>query len=324
MPEEKKYLRKVIRIRASDSPNVRRALDQIAAGQRPTGQRADGTDILPGVLSWEMYVTRRKSWSAERQCVGLDADFWRGAQLFLYPTEWLNLAERRHELLRGAKRKAKAIGCDPAEGGDNTAMAAVDELGLIELVARKTPNTDDVARELVAFMRKHKVDPDRVCMDRGGGGKQHADRLRANGLRVRTVGFGEAVTEDPRHGVRTVSDRLDDKEGRAAFKNRRAQLYGELAELFDPGITDDGPRFALPPTEPLLRQEMVAVPKTYTKDGVLFVVPKHPDPGRPKETQTSLVQLIGWSPDRLDALALAVHALLHDAPRPTVSASAWG
>jgi hypothetical protein len=40
-----KYFRRVIRIKAEDSPNVRYALAQIAAGKKPTGEV-----ILPGVL----------------------------------------------------------------------------------------------------------------------------------------------------------------------------------------------------------------------------------------------------------------------------------
>ncbi len=340
MPDDqpKKYLRKIIRIRAEDSPNVRRARYEIDNGLPPTGkhwvQRDDKwvfEDVVPGVLSWEQYVIRRKSWDKVRQCVGLDAAFYRGAELLLYPPEWLNLAERRWELLRGQKRIAKGIGIDPAEGGDSTSMGAVDEWGLIELVSRKTPDTDDIPREAAAFMKRHKLfdKPERVCFDRGGGGKQHADRMRKQGLRVRTVGFGENMTDDPKAGTKTVSAKRNEREGRYEFKNRRAQLFGELSEWLDPGISDDGPRFALPPPSygdeyVKLRHEMAPIPKTYTKEGTLYLLPKHHDPSRPRENQVTLVSLIGWSPDRLDAVTLAAHAMLHDAPVVRAGAASWG
>jgi hypothetical protein len=327
-----KLIRKVIRICAQDSPNVRRAEWEIANGLPPTGMKADGSgEIVPGVLSWAEYRMRRKILDPIQQCIALDARFYQGAELLLYPPEWLNLAERRYEALRTVRRVCKGIGMDPAEGGDSTAMCAVDEYGIIELVARKTPNTDDIPRELMAFMVKHKMTDkaDRVCIDRGGG-KQHADRLRALGYRVRTVAFGESVQEDPKSSKDSVRTKVDQRESRYEYKTRRAQMFGELSELLDPGIAEGGPRLAIPRTETVLRQEMAPIPKTYDEEGRLTLIPKHAKPGdknpdgTPKDKRKCLVGLIGHSPDRLDSFALAVHAMLHEAPIVRVGAASWG
>lgn len=330
-----KYLRRVIRIRAEDSPNVRYARAEMTAGGKPSGY-----EPVPGVLSWELYRHRRKTWDKIRQCVGLDAQFYKGGELLLYPPDWLNLAETRWEALQQLrlKRRAKGIGCDPAEGGDSTALCAVDEHGPIELISYKTPNTRDVVRLLVAFMKKHGLyeTPERVCIDRGGGGQQHADHMNdpvelgGLGLRsIRTVGFGAPCAADPKYGTRTKKEMLNERQTRYEYLNRRAQMAGELSEWMDPGLTEDGPRFALPPDRTgeeyrLLRHEMAPIPKTYNPEGTLYLIPKHADPKRPKETQVYLEKLIGWSPDRLDAMMLAYHAMVHDAPALRVGAKSFG
>jgi hypothetical protein len=107
-------------------------------------------------------------------------------------------------------------------------MAAGNRYGLKELTSRKTPDTNDIVKEAKAFMLRHNVPPEMVVFDRGGGGKQHADRLRSEGYRVRTVAFGESLVPDPKHGITTVKHRLDQREDHYAFTNRRAEMYGEF------------------------------------------------------------------------------------------------
>lgn len=316
MSDAARYLRKVIRIKATDSPNVRYALAQRRAGIDPTDER-----VVPGVLSWGEYVKRRALWDKVRQSIGLDAEFWKGRETLLYPPDWLNAAEERARRLPKSRR-AKAGGCDPAEGGDDTAMVAVDELGVIDVVSEKTPNTDDIPAAVIAFMRRHDIPSDRFLFDRGGGGKQHADRLRARGYPVRTVGFGEPIAPEPKRGLEPIATRRDTRELRYEYKNRRAQMYGELSEWLDPSLEDDGPRCAIPEEFGELRRQMAMIPKLLDEQGRYYMLPKNRGTGKKDQERDilTLTDLIGRSPDELDALVLALHAMRHRDSRPRAGA----
>lgn len=306
-----RYFRRVIRIKATDSPNVRLGLAQDRAGLTVTDEI-----LVPGVLTYAEYRKRRATWDRVRQCIGLDGEFWKGKEALLYPPEWLNLAEERARRL-SPNRRARAGGCDSAEGGDDTSFCAVDELGLIALESLKTPNTDDVPALAIAFMKRWDIPPDRFAFDRGGGGKQHADRLRAKGYEVMTVGFGEAIATEPRRGLETVARRKDVKELRYEYKNRRAQMYGELSEWLDPSLEEDGPRCAIPEQFSELRRQMAPIPKLIDGEGRYYMLPKSKGTGKAdqeKKTPT-LTELIGRSPDDLDAFVLAYHALRYRSSR---------
>lgn len=305
-----RYYRKIIRIRAIDSPNVRWALAQQRSGQQPTGEI-----LVPGVLTWQDYKKRLATWDAVRICVGLDAQFYEGAEVLMFPPDWLNRAERFADALQGRPRQAKAIGVDPAEGGDKTSMAVIDELGLIELVSRKTPDTSVVTSEALALMRRHNVLPENVVFDRGGGGKQHADRLRQQGYPVRTVAFGEALTVQPKRGIRVLPEKIEQKEQHYAWVNRRAQMYGELRDMLDP-IRPQG--FALPAKYVELRRQLGPIPLTFDPEGRLYLLPKNK---KDKDSKVkTLVELIGNSPDEADSLVLALHGLLHKSQRKVAGA----
>lgn len=299
-------LRRVIRIRAEDSPNVRRE----QARQRGEPEASWPAEV-PGVVTWAEYRQRRATWDAVKQSVGLDARFWEGADALLFPPAWLDRAERIASDLRGKKRQAKGVGVDPGEGGADTSLAAVDDLGLIELVSVKTPDTDVVPGQVVAFLRRHGVDPESVCIDRGGGGKQHADRLRAMGYPVRTVAFGEALQAPGRGGG--DEERLDHREQRYAYVNRRAQMYGETRLILDPTGSVDGiggpAGWGIPAEYQELRRQLAPIPLTYDPEGRLKLPPKHAR--GPGDRTVTLASLIGRSPDDADALVLAVHAMLH-------------
>lgn len=244
-------------------------------------------------------------------------EFTEGQGEPLFPPDWLDRAAELAERLRGAKRAARGIGIDPGEGMANTSMAAVDELGLIELVSRKTPDTADITTDAIAFIRKHNVPPERVCIDRGGGGKQHADRLRRQGFPVRTLAFGEPPTMAPRRGLVLIEDRIRTREERGAYKDMRAQLYGELRDLLDPAAERG---FALPGQYVNLREELSPIPLLRGPEGKLELPPKqrrNPGEGDGKPT---LVELIGHSPDEADAVCLAVHAMLHKGSRARAGA----
>jgi hypothetical protein len=318
-----RYYRKVIRISAEESPNVRYARAQIERGREPTGKI-----LVPGVLPWADYLKRRALWDPIRQCIGLDGEFYEGAEVLLFPPDWLNRAERLAEEYWNKPRRALGIGIDPAEGGDKTAMAAVDQWGLVDLVSKRTPDTSVIGAEALAFMRKHQVSPDRVIFDRGGGGKQIADVLRRQGVPVRTVAFGESLSPDIRRSPTPFGERVDLREDKYAYKNRRAQMYGELRLQMDPaGVDGDVTGFALPVNSRNvalaeacreLRRQLAPIPLLYDPEGRLELPPKNKRD--PKSTKVCLIDLIGHSPDEADAVVLAFHAMLHKTSKPKAGA----
>ena len=299
-----RYFRKVIKIRGEDSPNVR-----------------EGRDIVPGVLTLTEYQKRLATWDKIRICVGISAEFYEGAEVLLFPPEWLNLAERRAVELRGRPRQGIALGVDPAEGGDRTALAVVDRHGLIELVSRQTPDTSVVCGEVLALARKHNVRSEKIFFDRGGGGKEHADRLRKEGHDVQTVAFGEAPSLEIRYQAYPPGPRREMQEERYAYRNRRAELYGTLRLKLDPAANPEG--FALPAEYTELRRQMAPIPLCYDEEGRLELPSKRRktlDRDNPNLRKPTLMELIGCSPDELDSLVLATWGLDHEGPRRRVGA----
>jgi len=300
-PTDKGYFRKVIRIKAEQSPNVRLAQAEIKAGKKPSGR-----EIVPGVVRYNDYVKRREIWDPIRQCVGLDAEFYEGSDALLYPPEWINIAETRFEELRHTHRVAKTIGVDPAEGGDNTCWTICDEHGIIDQVSMRTPDTSVIPGNTIALMNAHSVQAGNVYFDRGGGGKQHADALRAKGYNVKTVAFGEGATPEKKRGMTILEKRKLEDEDRYIFKNRRAEMYGLLRQRLDPG-NEFTPQFAMPKEYTELRMQMSRIPLLYDGEGRMYLPSKSKKNKDSKET--TLIDIIGHSPDELDSLVLAVYGL---------------
>lgn len=304
------YYRKVIHIAAEDSPNVQLGLRERALGLEPSG-----TLVLPGVLPWADYVKRRLRWDPIRQCIGLDGRFYKGAELLLYPPQWLDNSEQVDKTLIGARRRALGIGVDTGENVAETSITVVDEYGVLFQWSEVIQDTNRTHSKVLDVMGAYDVPSDRVVFDRGGGGLQITQRMRGMGYPVRTVAFGEAVTPELRRRSPVVKKRIEEKEERYIYMNRRAQMYGELSELLDPNnhvvATTTGVirGFGIPAAYRELRRQLAPIPKTYDKEGRLFVLPKNNrDPNSKRPT---LTELIGCSPDRADSLALACHAMLH-------------
>jgi len=210
------YGRRVIRIRGSDSPNVQLGMLQEAVGDPITNER-----LIPGVLSYEEYLERRREWDPILQCVGLDGEFYEGAEVKMFPPDWVAYGERLAAKLP-KHRKGLAMGVDPAEGGDCTSIAVVDDKGLIYLSSEQTPDTSTITGRVIAVAREYGVAWDRVLLDAGGGGKEHADRLRSQGYNVQTVGFGEAVVPPPSIGLRGLQQ--IERQERSAMPSKTEEL----------------------------------------------------------------------------------------------------
>lgn len=318
------YHRKVIRIRATDSPNVRLGLEERARGKDPSGRV-----VLQGVLSWEEYQTRLATWDPIRCCVGLDAQFYEGAELLMFPPEWLNQAELAAEMIKGMLRVAEGIGIDSGEGEANTVWSAVDRYGLIEQISIKTRDTSVIIPQTIAFAQRHDCPFDRVIFDRGGGGRQYADAMRSKGYPVRTVAFGEPIVMDPQRAKVRFTQKTRNREDKYVYKNRRAQMFHALRLLIEPDEKEMPPTdpnsptptviiptapvvnpsvFALPSRYTELRRQLSPIPLTYDEEGRVFLLPKHRKEGDSKEKRT-LVDLIGCSPDEADSLVVAIYAM---------------
>lgn len=299
-PSGDHYYRKVIRIKAEQSPNVRLAQAQIDKGEKPTHEI-----LVPGLVDWATYQKRRATWDKVMQCIGLDAEFYEGAETLLFPPEWLNAAEDRANTIKKENRRARTIGIDPAEGGDKTVWSVCDDYGVMDIISKSTPDTATITGETLAVMRQYNVKSEDVLFDAGGGGKQHADRLRAQGYNVRAIAFGAAATPERRRGMATIKTRNLDDETRYAYRNRRAEMYGILSLRLDPN--NERP-FAIPQKFTELRRQLSPIPRRYDGEGRLILPPK-----RKKSlgsTEETLIDLIGCSPDEADATVLAVFGLV--------------
>jgi hypothetical protein len=307
--------RKVVKIKAEDSPNVQAGLTYQRLKMRPRGEV-----LLPGVLPWADYRKRRDTWDPVRQCIGLDAEFWEGAEVLLYPPHWLNHCEALALSLSGMERRAEALSCDPGEGTSKTCWSVVDRRGLIEQVSLLTPDTSVIVSRTLALTQRWSISAENIVFDRGGGGKQIADQLRQVGFNVRTVAFGEAVRPEPKVGMTNLDDRVHQDEQKYTYFNRRAELYGGLREVMDPST---GPGFAIPARYTELRRQLAMMPLLYDREGRMRLPPKNRASagGGAGSREKSLEEIIGHSPDEADSLVLAVYALRHKAQRVRVGIS---
>jgi len=99
--------------------------------------------------------------------------------------------------------------------------------------------------------------------------------------------------------------KLED-EDRYIFKNRRAEMYGLLRQRLDPG-NEFTPQFAMPKEYTELRMQMSRIPLLYDGEGRMYLPSKSKKNKDSKET--TLIDIIGHSPDELDSLVLAVYGL---------------
>lgn len=141
--------------------------------------------------------------------------------------------------------------------------------------------------------------------DFGGGGKNHADNMRRDGYPVSVVSFGEPVTPPVKRGMRQFEERVEQKEARYSYVNRRAQMYGLLMDLLDPSFNEAG--WGIPREQEELRRQLSLMPKLTDNEGRLRMLPKTRRTTSSKEQ--TLIELLGCSPDEADAVVLAVYGM---------------
>ena len=296
-------LRRVLKICAEDSPNVRLGIIQESRGEEPTDEV-----LIPGVKGYAEYKKNLRMWDPIQQCVSLKAEFYEGDEVKLFPQEHLELAfERADELERlyGLDRRGKNLGVDTAEGGDSTVITVGDSLGFIRSFSRKTADTSVIEDDVIRVMREYGISAERVLFDRGGGGKQIADRMRRNGYNVRTVGFGESAIPEKRRGVVQLDQRKLEQEVRYAYINRRAEMYSLLSDAINPV---NGTVYGIPRRMIDLANQLRPIPRLYDKEGRLWLPPKNKPPGSGSHTVKTMQEMIGRMDDRGQCCTMLLRA----------------
>lgn len=195
------------------------------------------------------------------------------------PTQWVREAQARWTPEPPEHAPMSALGVDVAQGGsDQTVIAARYDGWFAPLEAfpgSETPTGPDVAG-LVFVRRKNGCV---VVVDMGGGyGGSAYDHLTANGVEVhKHVGASASP-------VRTADQSL-------GFANKRAEVWWRFREALDPS-QPGGSSIALP-DDPELVADLTA-PTYDASTGKIKVEPK-----------VKLVERLGRSPDRGDAVTMA-------------------
>jgi hypothetical protein len=312
-PKGKSLFSKVIQISAEDSPNVK-----LGKKLRKKGVLGPYPIIIPGVVTWEDYIRRKKKWDEYQIHTRLKGLFYTGRGKMLFPQDWLDGSHRSYRrLLRGLRdgfnrdKITPGMGVDSGEGRDKSCWTILDSLGIIHQHAIKTPDTTEVFDVTVELMKKYKVPPSRVCMDRGGGGKEHADYLRRAGFKVRTVDFGESPT--PPKTPFTPTEKKEAREDRTIYKNRRAEMYDMARQIIAPTFMENlhygfpGP-FSIPEDMADLLKELKPLPLLYDKEGQLYLPPKRRK-ANSNSKEPTIDEIVGHSPDLADSFVLGVYAI---------------
>jgi hypothetical protein len=159
-------------------------------------------------------------------------------------------------------------------GGDETILASRDGWA-ITLAGNRRKDT-------MATVAMVQAEPGRAIIDVIGVGAGVYDRLRELG--VRPLGYAGS-------GKTTGRDRS----GKLGFANVRSAAYWQLRELLDPAFE---PVLALPPDELMISD--LTTPTWSVMTGI--------PPKIQVETKDKVVERLGRSPDRGDAIAMAMWA----------------
>lgn len=211
--------------------------------------------------------------------IGQKEDVWR-----LVKKAWTYGARARWDALRDSKwleqnRDANSIfALDVAEEGEDKTVLIKMNYNAVQWI-ESTEETDLMkqANWVYNLMRGSKTAP--IGVDAIGVGAGVFSRLKQMGLKAHSIKGSESCW-------------FTDSTGQNQFANLRAGMYWLVREALDP---EAGGKLALPPDDDLLRE--IPVPKwSLTKDSLIILEPK-----------AAIRARLGHSPDRSDALAMALY-----------------
>lgn len=307
---EARHFRKVIHMDGMDSPNV-------LAGMRHAERKLPGKPpvVIDGVLSYQEWLRRSEQWDEVQIQTRLRGQFYEGSGALLFPPIWLDCANKSHRKLvaklkkhkeNGFTRRARAMGIDTSQGAsDLTVWTVVDEHGILAQIEAKIQDSMKIVSQTIALMQSWNLDAKFVAIDAGGGGKEVADRLRQLGHSLRVIYFG-SLAGPSKAPIAPNKKIYEQTERRQAYKNKRAEMYGNLRIAIKPPEGEDDPIvFAIPEEMFNLRKELAVLPLLYDAEGRFFLPPKEA-----VGDQDSIRKLLGGaSPDRADSLVLAIEAM---------------
>lgn len=243
--------------------------------------------IAAGRISEEWAAQRARQWGADSAMYAnrVLGEFHASDEDSVIPLAWVEAAvERWHEWARAGRAEPqgrRVLGVDVARSGaDSTVFAHRHGLVVTELETHDQGDTMQTTARVQAAMGEDVVATPAVDSMGVGGGV--VDRLRELGAPVL------AYTGAAKTGVRT-------RDGEWGFTNVRSAAYWRLRELLDPAF---GAELALPPDDLLLAD--LTTPTWDISTGV--------PPRIRLEAKDSVVARMGRSPDRGDAVAIALWA----------------
>ncbi len=205
------------------------------------------------------------------------------------PTDWIKAAQARWTA-QPPDLAMRAMGVDVARGGkDQTCIARMvgEWLDLHAYPGVETPDGPSVAARVIGLRQG---DPP-IGVDVIGVGASAYDSLRMQDLPVQPINFAES------------SDGTD-KTGALRMVNVRAEAYWTLREALDPA---NGQAIALPPDDEL-RADLAAPHYKIVPRGIQI------------EAKEDIAERIGRSPDKGDAVAIALYVALNYRPNGGI----WG
>lgn len=194
------------------------------------------------------------------------------------PLAWIEAAiDRWHDWDRAGRPSPGGplwTGTDVGRGGDETVLACRDGWAIVLKGNRK--------RDTMATVALVQGEPGRPIVDVVGLGAGVYDRLKE--VKARPVAYAGSAKTSRR-----------DRSGKFGFTNVRSAALWHVRELLDPGFE---PVLALPPDDLMISD--LTTPTWTTTSGV--------PPKIQVETKEHVVERLGRSPDRGDAVAMAMWA----------------
>jgi phage terminase large subunit len=200
----------------------------------------------------------------------------------LFPLSILEAATERD----GAADGAVTLGVDVARSvsGDCNCIAVAHGGRVERIILWRSPDLMATVARVVHEVAVTNPKPSRILVDAGGVGGGVVDRLKQLRYPCEELNFGGAA-DDP-----------------SRFRNRRAEIFWTLRELLDAG------KVSLPDDDELIA-DLSALRFTFDQSGKIVL-----------ESKDDARRRLGRSPDRADAVALAITASVAGAVRAPIVA----